>query len=217
MTRAIWGALLTATTAILLTNQGCKSTGIGDPCTPDEEFKTDFSGFDSTQVFVESKSFQCQTRLCLVNHFRGRVSCPYGQDADGKPPANVPDGTPGKYGCFAFGNDPKSEDEVKEEFRVKPELPGGLGNCVASQCQDRQADNAVYCSCRCADVNGRTDDGSVYCECAEGFVCEQLVSSIGGSNEGLTGAYCIKAGTKFEANSNCATSLDTNDPRKCIQ
>lgn len=217
MTRAILGALITATTAILLTNQGCKSTGIGDPCVPDQEFNTDFSGFDERQVFVESKSFQCQTRLCLVNHFRGRVSCPYGQDAEGKPPADVPEGTAGRFGCFAYGNDPENEADAKDEFRVKPQLPGDLGNCVASQCQDRQAADSVYCSCRCADVNGRTDDGAVYCECAEGYACEQLVSSIGGDNEGLTGGYCVKNGTKFNVGANCGSSLDTNDARKCVQ
>lgn len=206
-----------ATTAILLTNQGCKSTGVGDPCTPEQEYEPGFSGFSEQEVNVESKSFQCQTRLCLVNHFRGRVSCPYGQDSQGVPPAAVPDGTPGQFGCFVPGNDPTSAEEADDSLRIKPGLPEPLGNCVASQCEDRSADKAVYCSCRCANTDGKTDDGAVYCECPEAFECVQLVSSIGGTNEGLTGGYCVKTGTKFDVGSNCATSLDANDPKKCVQ
>ncbi|RYZ60788.1 MAG: hypothetical protein EOP08_14350 [Proteobacteria bacterium] len=225
MTRAILAALLTATTAILLTNQGCKSTGVGDPCTPEQEYDPLFSGFSEKEVNVESKSFQCQTRLCLVNHFRGRVSCPYGQDSQGNPPANVPGTALGQAGCAVPGNDPQkpvdqlsaSESEQLAANRIKPALPDPLGACVASQCEDRAADKAVYCSCRCANVDGKTDDGAVYCECPESFQCEQLVSSIGGTNEGLTGGYCVKSGTTFNSNSNCASSLDVNDPRKCVQ
>lgn len=204
-----------ATTAILLTNQGCKSTGVGDPCTPEQEYDPGFSGFSEKEVNVESKSFQCQTRLCLVNHFRGRVSCPYGQNSQGVAPAAVPDGTPGKDGCFVPGTE--SDKNADDANRVKPNLPEPLGNCVASQCADRKAADAVYCSCRCANVDGKTDDGAVYCECPEAFECKQLVSSIGGTNEGLTGGYCVKTNTEFKATDNCGTSLDANDPKKCVQ
>lgn len=217
MTRGILGALLLATTAILLTNQGCKSTGIGDPCTPEQEYDIGFSGFSEKEVNVESKSFQCQTRLCLVNHFRGRVSCPYGQNSQGAAPANVPADTAGAGGCFVPGTESEKDEATKEESRIKPNLPEPLGNCVASQCADRKAEDAVYCSCRCGNVDGKTDDGAVYCECPEAFECKPLVSSIGGTNEGLTGSYCVKSGTDFQTANNCAASLDTNDPKKCVQ
>ncbi len=59
---------------------GCQSGGVGDPCTPEDEYQPAFSGFSPSEVNVESRSFQCETRVCLVNHFRGRVSCPLGQD-----------------------------------------------------------------------------------------------------------------------------------------
>src|SRR5688572_4005965 len=82
---------------------GCAEEGIGDPCTPEQEFNETFLGFDEKEVSVESKSFQCRTRLCLVNHFKGRVSCPYGQGLGGEAPAggkvcNVP-GTETKIAC----------------------------------------------------------------------------------------------------------------------
>ncbi len=217
MTRGILGALFTATTAILLTNQGCKSTGIGDPCTPEQEYDVGFSGFDEAEVNVESKSFQCQTRLCLVNHFRGRVSCPYGQNAQGAAPGAVPEGTPGKDGCFVPGTEGERDEAARDASRIKPNKGEPLSNCVASQCADRKAADAVYCSCRCGNVDGKTDDGAVYCECPEAFQCLPLVSSIGGTNEGLTGSYCVKQNTEFNPGNNCATSLDTNDPKKCVQ
>jgi hypothetical protein len=58
---------------------GCPSGGVGDPCIPEEEYLENFSGFALTEENIESRSFQCKTRLCLVNHFQGRVSCPKGQ------------------------------------------------------------------------------------------------------------------------------------------
>src|ERR1044071_3402957 len=87
-----------------LTALGCDSGGVGDPCTPEDEYQQNFNGFAETEVNVESKSFQCETRVCIVNHFKGRVSCPYGQkqaDIDMKNPddparCRVP-GTNGKH------------------------------------------------------------------------------------------------------------------------
>jgi hypothetical protein len=57
----------------------CQSGGIGDPCIPEDEYSTEFSGYDVAEEYIESRSFQCQSRICLVNHFQGRVSCPLGQ------------------------------------------------------------------------------------------------------------------------------------------
>ena len=58
---------------------GCPSGGVGDPCIPEEEYLENFAGFKLTEENIESRSFQCKTRICLVNHFQGRVSCPQGQ------------------------------------------------------------------------------------------------------------------------------------------
>jgi hypothetical protein len=76
-------------------------------------------------------------------------------------------------------------------------------DAVVPNCQNRTAANSVYCSCRCANVAGKTDDGANYCSCPSGFECKQLISSIGLSFEGLTGAYCIKNGTDFDTNFIC--------------
>jgi hypothetical protein len=188
MTRLFFAGLAAFAALIVLTGMGCQSTGVGDPCTPEQEYDKSFLGFSQTEVSVESKSFQCLTRLCLVNHFQGRVSCPYGQKADGS--QNTPATacvTPG-LGIHVDGKDSTGTlvDPVKKAF-------------VPPQCSARTASLAVYCSCRCADVNGKTDDGANYCTCPDGFTCTQLVQKLGtGVSEGLTGAYCVKNGAQYD-------------------
>jgi hypothetical protein len=66
-----------------LVASGCEGAGVGDPCVPEDEYEAFFSGYALTEVNIESRSFQCETRVCLVNHFQGRVSCPYGQSLAG--------------------------------------------------------------------------------------------------------------------------------------
>src|SRR5580692_8402257 len=70
---------LAAVAAVASLPTACQSGGVGDPCTPEEEYTSSFSGFDVAEEYIESRSFQCSTRICLVNHFQGRVSCPLGQ------------------------------------------------------------------------------------------------------------------------------------------
>ena len=81
-------ALLIAASFATLGLVGCPSGGVGDPCTPEDEYRENFAGFDISEENIESRSFQCDTRICLVNHFQGRVSCPQGQPT----PTNCNDG-----------------------------------------------------------------------------------------------------------------------------
>jgi hypothetical protein len=71
----------------------CQSAGVGDPCTPEQEYEAHFTGFNVAEAYIESRSFQCATRVCLVNHFQGRVSCPLGQSAASIQPCDGPDDT----------------------------------------------------------------------------------------------------------------------------
>jgi len=196
--------------------EGCSQTGVGDPCTPEQEYDPTFNGFDPGEVNVESKSFQCQTRLCLVNHFQGRVSCPYGQIVampsaittgqcsgqglmGGTPSPTYPTPAPGTGTCAIPGastiiGDSSSSAAVLAAYQVQVAKPlaSGAGFGIDPQVTPRQTANTVYCSCRCANTSGATDDGSVYCSCPSGFYCAQLVTSIGSVEQGLTGGYCIK-------------------------
>ncbi len=243
MTRKILAGLAAAVAVSILTGTGCQSSHVGDPCTPEQEYDPSFLGFAESEVSVESKSFQCETRLCLVNHFRGRVSCPYGQDSMGNPIAPAvacatqvtprPDGvgpacanqTAKDWGCCAPGTnapisgwDPTCQGPTAGSPYDSPcsttsststLTQQACNSQVLPQCIDRTADVAVYCSCRCADVNGQTNDGSNYCTCPDGFTCTQLVSSIGVTDSGLTGAYCMKNNTGYNA-----TVCSSCDPTK---
>ena len=81
MTRSILSGLLGMISIVTIgvLPVACQSGGVGDPCTPEDEYNPDFAGFKMTEENIESRSFQCATRICLVNHFQGRVSCPLGQ------------------------------------------------------------------------------------------------------------------------------------------
>jgi hypothetical protein len=181
---------------VAVTGTGCQATGIGDPCTPEQEYSATFAGFSSQEVSTEGESFQCQTRLCLVNHFQGRATCPYGQNAMGMPipPANAACKTPGI-----------SSDVTGPLNANGTPVDSTIGKTVQPQCTQRTKDQTVYCSCRCADING-TQNGGNFCTCPSGFSCTQLVSSISAAgDQGLTGAYCIKSGTAFDSASGATT------------
>lgn len=101
---------------------GCQSAGVGDPCVPEEEYVADFAGFSAEEADAETRSLQCETRVCLVNHFQGRASCAYGQTEQQS--ATDPR-------CFV----PGTQTPVR--------------SAVSPQLLRRRADDAVYCSCRC--------------------------------------------------------------------
>jgi hypothetical protein len=154
----------------------CQSGGIGDPCVPEDEFHQDMGGYSLGEVDVETRSFQCESRICLVNHFQGRVTCPYGQTmAD----LDLPGTAPGRCRIpYTAGDSPT--DQV-----IVP---------VAAWNTRRPADQAVYCTCRCA---GPEPDAR-YCTCPHGYSCEPVVPAVGLASHQLEGSYCIKTGTGFE-------------------
>ena len=63
--------------------------GVGDPCTPSVEHAAGFRGFHESEVTIETGAPQCRTQVCLVNHFRGAVSSPYGGGGGEVPPQCV--------------------------------------------------------------------------------------------------------------------------------
>ena len=205
MTRTILTALALGA-ALLVAIPACKDDGVGDPCTPEQEYDPSFLGFDEKEVNVESKSFQCRTRVCLVNHFRGRASCAYGQNADGSAPTGAsPCLVPGTTNLITGKNADGTFVDPKKEALITPE------------CVDRAADKTVYCSCRCADINGDKPSDQSFCDCPDGFACTQLVTSIGQGNEGLTGSYCIKNDTAYNADTACNQGDCDPIAKKCGQ
>jgi hypothetical protein len=198
--RPIATAIAVGGAVFLVVGSGCHDEGVGDPCTPAAEYDTSFLGFDKKEVQTESKSYQCRTRLCLINHFQGRVSCPYGQDSDG----GAPDGA---APCTVPGSETPIDGRDPDSGTLLDPIKGAQ---VDSQCLDRSADKAVYCSCRCADSQGQRPSDQNFCDCPDGFQCQPLVPSTGTGNEGLTGSYCIKQNTVY--NSSTACSQGNCDP-----
>ncbi len=226
MTRAILTSFLVGSGLLLLAaiSPGCKDEGVGDPCTPEQEYDPSFLGFDEKEVNVESKSFQCRTRICLVNHFRGRASCTYGQSADAinlaaadakKSPEQHPhvDADPSKAGGCTI---PGTNDQVTGLAGTPPAFSDPRKKAlVSAQCRDRAADKTVYCSCRCADINGNQPSGQTFCTCPDGFSCTPLVTSIGAGNEGLTGSYCILNNTGYNKDTACNQGDCDPNTNKC--
>jgi hypothetical protein len=201
MTRWIITALAVGAIAALSSAPGCAATGVGDPCTPDEEFTPDFQGFSVDDVSTESKSYVCLTRLCLVNHFQGRVTCPYGQTAPGSGPTG-PTGSNAAAvnsdkGCTIPGSTtPITATNVSVAGFASGAVPAQVTGTGAG---DRTANKTVYCSCRCANLAGNTNDNGVYCACPDNYTCTPLVTSIGSADSGLTGSYCVLNNTAYEA------------------
>ena len=178
---------------------GCDPGGVGDPCIPEDEYRQQVAGYGVTEVNVESRSFQCETRVCLVNHFQGRVSCPYGQTEAvagecGAPGAGAACADRGDA-CRVPGTDGREDDE-RIVVPVDPQLV------------DRRAEDSVYCSCRCdgPDSNAR------YCECPSGYACVELVEDLqldtGQGAGNLAGSYCIKDGTRYDQTQRGGSSCD---------
>lgn len=273
MTRSILSGLLGLLSVAILGSVplACQSGGVGDPCIPEDEYDPAFAGFKVTEENIESRSFQCQTRICLVNHFQGRASCPAGQ---GTPTycagegAQCPDGAqtcvlssvfapecdsneqcasgqcnvqrgvcecidvtdcpgnadPAAWSCSKAPDDPNGPqlcrshicfDEAKgcQDPAASPEenkdkaccVPGTnkpIAAPVCGQCASRNAENAVYCSCRCGAAEGSdsaADENFNFCTCPDGFSCEEIRPNLGLGDQQITGKYCIKTNTRYEA------------------
>ncbi|HZU82834.1 MAG TPA: hypothetical protein VE987_07960 [Polyangiaceae bacterium] len=171
------------------------AASVGTACTPAPELDASFAGFDRHEVVLDDGNAACSSAVCLVNHFQGRTTCPYGQDASGDPP-------PGAGACTV----PGTGAPVRPNAWLGGDA-GAVSQMVPPQCGDRRASDAVYCSCRCANAEGKTDDGAAYCACPSGYGCTQLVALIE-PGDPLAGAYCIKDGTAFDASSACSRPCD---------
>ncbi len=162
-------ALLVCVAAVASASTACNSGQVGAPCTPEDEYSATFQGFSVDEVNVESASLQCESRLCLSNHFQGRVSCPYGQTKE------------------QAENDPRCF------------IPGSrepVTRAVDPQLVTRRADESVYCSCRCdgPDTNARYCECPSGFSCKELVPKFGLHKQAQ-----LVGSYCIKEGTDYDA------------------
>jgi hypothetical protein len=191
---------------------------IGAACIPSQELSTTFLGFDNREVAVDEGNDACGSGVCLVNHFRGRVSCPYGQNAtatgaDNLSPTGANEPCKGtnpsdqKSACCTPGSDKPvlASQDVGSAMPTQSE--------VRPACTDRPAEKTVTCSCRCANAAGKTDDGAQYCSCPGGFACTQLVPELT-AGDPLAGAYCIANGTAYDALTSCTGTAGCDPTNK---
>jgi len=182
--------LLAMAAGASLIGSNCGGSGVGDPCVPEDEYLTTFSGFAAGEVNVESRSFQCLTRVCLVNHFKGRVSCPFGQQEDeyndeaflATHPGCGPIEGSGRAKCAARNaagpNEPPNFVCDDISGGTCPEYTGSL--CAESTCAPGGAEHEK--ACRVPDRDGtsledriqvpvdpqlkdRPSEDTVYCSC----------------------------------------------------
>lgn len=162
MTRSILAGLLgvLSVAAIGTLPLACQSGGVGDPCTPEDEYDPQFPGFKVTQENIESRSFQCKTRICLVNHFQGRTSCPLGQD----PPE------------FCDPGNPQCSDSAKKcvEAQALAQPCAADADCAATTgiCNKKGG----FCACT-QDAQCLLMDKNLFCDVKSGqcksFVCHK--------------------------------------------
>ena len=168
-THAFWRTSLKASSAVLVVSSfaalslvGCPNSGVGAQCTPEDEYREQFAGFTLQSAFIESRSFQCETRLCLVNHFQGRTSCPLGQE---KPKNCNPSG--GNDGSCPDGETCKAAGVIIDD--CDPTVCGTAGADPSNSNGD--GGKKAACGGLVCDKDGRFC-GCTSGACGEGYFCD---------------------------------------------
>ncbi len=87
---------------------------LGQVCVPDRELDPTFPFF--WNAAVEFDSSRCASGVCLLNHFHGRVSCPYGQSE-------------GETACFVPGTSTPVEVAVDPNLVERPRELAATCSC----------------------------------------------------------------------------------------
>jgi hypothetical protein len=199
MTRSILVVIAAGAFVSMVAGSVCSTGGgVGDPCIPEEEYDPCFQGFSINVVSAETKSFQCLTRVCLVNHFQGRVSCPYGQNAGTAsltgPPNNCAAGTlPGGppfssyYGASTGGDGGTSAGDggttAAGGATALCDIPGGATVLGTSNPLDISSSITQVQVPVLPQVLTRNTNNAVYCSCR----CE---NENGQTNDGAVYCQC---------------------------
>jgi hypothetical protein len=202
MTRSILCGLLAVLSvgALGVVPVACQSGGVGDPCTPEDEYSPTFASFHVDLANIESRSFQCATRICLVNHFQGRVSCPLGQPGAGTMGATIQECTGiGDTSC-PDGKDCKASDVFAPLCTVC--APGSTG-CTPVACPSGYGLSCDAASGSCVCDNPQKINGVQY-QCDADPTC--------------TGSNCLKVLQSYycHAKNQCqvAGATDTDNAGK---
>lgn len=88
---------------------------LGSPCIPSDERNPSFPGYSASEVNVLEAS-DCESNVCLMDHFQGRVSCPYGQQL-------------GEAKCFLPFSDEVVTTQIQSQLVERPAKDTAICSC----------------------------------------------------------------------------------------
>lgn len=106
----------------------------------------------------------------------------------------------GSADCQVAGSDDNQGKACCVPGTIMPVATPVCGQCAESSSRD--AESAVYCSCKCGPAEGTPDEGG-YCDCPAGFECKETRPYIGLGDPKLAGKYCIKQGSEYKSEQEC--------------
>ncbi|MEO6600632.1 MAG: hypothetical protein ABIQ16_12200 [Polyangiaceae bacterium] len=106
-----------------------RGLALGSTCVGPNESGASFSGYSVREVNLDPASTECSSKLCLKDHFQGRVSCPYGQAA-------------GAAQCFLPGLDTPVTVEVDPQLHARRSSLASICSC---HCEGTGP--GPYCTC----------------------------------------------------------------------
>jgi hypothetical protein len=172
MAKWIFGAVGAVVFASLL-QIGCKDEMVGAPCVPETD-KGEFSAVATgTTWSIETRSVQCETRVCLTKTGPNPVSDEYDIACQAAQGLDATDG----------GMTPEEVENAIMEACWEGE--GGMVHAKYS-----------FCSCRCRDIAGNTynknpDKFDYLCECPPNTQCVDVLGDIEAAPDKVKGSYCV--------------------------
>ena len=159
---------------------------VGDPCVPCDEFSVEFSGNTESGAQLQYNAPMCGGGVCMSKHFRGRVTCPFGNPQGGS-----------KY----EGADQDCRAPGSNELVTVP---------VAPQCAPRKDD--VYCTCQCDGADPSAD----YCKCPVGFSCQEATRSLDPTLVEPGSKFCVRDGDAVTDGYTCPAGQGCDEvPDRC--
>lgn len=121
------------------------TASIGATCIPADEARPGFAGFSESEIAIDDRVAACATRVCLAYHFRGRVTCPYGQAAGGDDCA-TPHGLPVPVAVAPQLIDRRASETVYCSCRCGGAGPGPYCTCPAGFACEPVAEDVGFAS-----------------------------------------------------------------------
>lgn len=164
---------------------------LGQPTVSPVEMEPKFNGYASVETDSDESCPGCGDNACVVNHFQGRVTCPYGQTQE------EIDTLPGDHPLRCRATD--VEGQVTTEPVLIPVKP---------QLIERRPADTVVCSCQCAGREGAAPPEGGWCSCPASMECASLFVDNWAFTRPSIASYCIPRGTAYDPNAEYSLVCD---------